>query len=162
MSDGSLDFPDSELEKLEVVVAGLHSGLGQGEEKILRRLEGAMKNKYVQVISHPTGRILNRRDAYQVNREKLFYLARETRTSLEINSQPERLDLSDVDARRARDLGVKLVISTDALAHSPSSLDYIRYGVAQARRGWLRKEDVLNTFSLEKLLEFLNCKKKAK
>ncbi len=160
MSDGSLDFPDSELEKLEVVVAGLHSGLGQGEEKILRRLEGAMKNKYVQVISHPTGRILNRRDAYQVNREKLFYLARETRTSLEINSQPERLDLSDVDARRARDLGVKLVISTDA--HSPSSLDYIRYGVAQARRGWLRKEDVLNTFSLEKLLEFLNCKKKAK
>ena len=68
--------------------------------------------------------------------------------------------MSDVDARRARDLGVKLVISTDA--HSPSSLDYIRYGVAQARRGWLRKEDVLNTFSLEKLLEFLNCKKKAK
>jgi len=158
MSDGSLDFPDSELEKLEVVVAGLHSGLGQGEEKILYRLEEAMKNKYVQVISHPTGRILNRRDAYQVNREKLFNLARETNTYLEINSQPERLDLSDGDARRARDLGVKLVISTDA--HDPSSLDYIRYGVAQARRGWLQKEDVLNTFSLEELLEFLNRKRK--
>jgi len=158
MSDGSLDFPDSELEKLEVVVAGLHSGLGQGEEKILYRLEGAMKNKYVQVISHPTGRILNRRDAYQVNREKLFNLAQETNTYLEINSQPERLDLSDGDARRARDLGVKLVISTDA--HDPSSLDYIRYGVAQARRGWLQKEDVLNTFSLEELLEFLNRKRK--
>ena len=160
MSDGSLDFPDSELEKLEVVVAGLHSGLGQGEEKILYRLEGAMKNKYVQVISHPTGRILNKRDAYQVNREKLFSLARETGTYLEINSQPERLDLSDGDARRARDLGVKLVISTDA--HDPSSLDYIRYGVAQARRGWLQKEDVLNTFNLEKLLEFLDRKKKTK
>ncbi len=158
MSDGSLDFPDSELEKLEVVVAGLHSGLGQGEEKILYRLEGAMKNKYVQVISHPTGRILNRRDAYQVNREKLFNLAQETNTYLEINSQPERLDLSDGDARRARDLGVKLVISTDA--HDPSSLDYIRYGIAQARRGWLQKEDVLNTFSLEELLEFLNRKRK--
>ena len=158
MSDGSLDFPDSELEKLEVVVAGLHSGLGQGEEKILYRLEEAMKNKYVQVISHPTGRILNRRDAYQVNREKLFNLAQETNTYLEINSQPERLDLSDGDARRARDLGVKLVISTDA--HDPSSLDYIRYGVAQARRGWLQKEDVLNTFSLEELLEFLNRKRK--
>ncbi|HXL02115.1 MAG TPA: DNA polymerase/3'-5' exonuclease PolX [Candidatus Atribacteria bacterium] len=158
MSDGSLDFPDSELEKLEVVVAGLHSGLGQGEEKILHRLEGAMKNKYVQMISHPTGRILNKRDAYQVNREKLFSLARETGTYLEINSQPERLDLSDGDARRARDLGVKLVISTDA--HDPSSLDYIRYGVAQARRGWLQKEDVLNTFNLEKLLEFLDRKKK--
>jgi len=104
------------------------------------------------------GRILNRRDAYQVNREKLFNLAQETNTYLEINSQPERLDLSDGDARRARDLGVKLVISTDA--HDPSSLDYIRYGVAQARRGWLQKEDVLNTFSLEELLEFLNRKRK--
>ena len=79
-----------------------------------------MRNKYVQVISHPTGRILNKRDAYQVNREKLFYLAKETNTYLEINSQPERLDLGDSDARRARDLGVKLVISTDA--HDSRSL----------------------------------------
>ncbi len=160
MSDGSLDFPDSELDKLEVIVAGLHSGLGQGEEKITRRLEGAMRNKYVQVISHPTGRILNKRDAYQVNREKLFYLAKETNTYLEINSQPERLDLGDSDARRARDLGVKLVISTDA--HDSRSLDYIRYGVAQARRAWLQKEDVLNTFPLEELWEFLYYKKRAK
>ncbi|HOQ67447.1 MAG TPA: DNA polymerase/3'-5' exonuclease PolX [Candidatus Atribacteria bacterium] len=160
MSDGSLDFPDSELDKLEVIVAGLHSGLGQGEEKITRRLEEAMRNKYVQVISHPTGRILNKRDAYQVNREKLFYLAKETNTYLEINSQPERLDLGDSDARRARDLGVKLVISTDA--HDSRSLDYIRYGVAQARRAWLQKEDVLNTFPLEELWEFLYYKKRAK
>ena len=119
-----------------------------------------MRNKYVQVISHPTGRILNKRDAYQVNREKLFYLAKETNTYLEINSQPERLDLGDSDARRARDLGVKLVISTDA--HDSRSLDYIRYGVAQARRAWLQKEDVLNTFPLEELWEFLYYKKRAK
>jgi len=158
LSDGSLDFPDKELALLEVVVAGLHSGLTQKEEKILKRLELAMKNPYVQIISHPTGRIIGKREAYEVNCDVLFAMAKATHTSLELNAQPERLDLRDVDARKAAQEGIKIVISTDA--HDPGSLEYMRYGVAQARRAWLRKEDVLNTFDREELLEFLARKRK--
>ncbi|MCX7731488.1 MAG: PHP domain-containing protein, partial [Candidatus Caldatribacterium sp.] len=158
LSDGSIDFPDAELALLEVVVAGLHSGLTQKEEKILMRLERAMRNPYVQIISHPTGRIIGRRDASEMDIDALIALARETSTVLEMNAQPERLDLRDVDARRASQGGVKVVISTDA--HDPGSLDFMRYGVAQARRAWLRKEDVLNTLSREELLEFLARKRK--
>jgi DNA polymerase (family 10) len=158
LSDGSLDFPDKELALLEVVVAGLHSGLTQKEEKILKRLELAMKNPYVQIISHPTGRIIGKREAYEVNCDVLFAMAKATHTSLELNAQPERLDLRDVDARKAAQEGIKIVISTDA--HDPGSLEYMRYGVAQARRAWLRKEDVLNTFGREELLEFLARKRK--
>jgi len=136
LSDGSLDFPDKELALLEVVVAGLHSGLTQKEEKILKRLELAMKNPYVQIISHPTGRIIGKREAYEVNCDVLFAMAKATHTSLELNAQPERLDLRDVDARKAAQEGIKIVISTDS--HDPGSLEYMRYGVAQARRAWLR------------------------
>lgn len=158
LSDGSIDFPDGELARLDVVVAGLHSGLTQKEEKILKRLELAMRNPYVQVISHPTGRIIGRRDASSMNIDTLVAIARSTHTSLELNAQPERLDLRDVDARRAAQEGVKIVISTDA--HDQGSLEYMRYGVAQARRAWLRKEDVLNTLSREELLDFLARKRK--
>jgi DNA polymerase (family 10) len=158
LSDGSIDFPDGELAKLEIVVAGLHSGLSQKGEKILKRLELAMKNPYIQVISHPTGRIIGKRDAYEVDCDALFAIARDTHTTLEINAQPERLDLRDIDARKAAQMGIKVVISTDA--HDTGSLDYMRYGVAQARRAWLRKEDVLNTLEPEELLEFLSRKRK--
>jgi len=158
LSDGSIDFPDEELAKLEIVVAGLHSGLSQKGEKILKRLELAMKNPYIQVISHPTGRIIGKRDAYEVDCDALFAIARDTHTTLEINAQPERLDLRDIDARKAAQMGIKVVISTDA--HDTGSLDYMRYGVAQARRAWLRKEDVLNTLEPEELLEFLSRKRK--
>ncbi|MEN3203357.1 MAG: DNA polymerase/3'-5' exonuclease PolX [Atribacterota bacterium] len=158
LSDGSIDFPDGELLLLDVVVAGLHSGLTQKAEKILMRLERAMKNPYVQVISHPTGRIIGRRDASEMDIDVLIAMAKATHTALEINAQPERLDLRDIDARRAAQSGVKIVISTDA--HDPGSLEYMRYGVAQARRAWLRKEDVLNTLSPEELLGFLARKRK--
>ncbi len=159
LSDGSLDFPDSELATLEVVVAGLHSGLNQKEEKIIKRIEGAMYNSYVQIISHPTGRIINRRSSYEINCDVLFQLARETQTVLEINAQPERLDLRDVDARKAQsEYGIILVISTDA--HDQNSLDYMQYGIAQARRAWLRKEDILNTRTLQELREHLFSKRK--
>ncbi len=159
LGDGSIDFPDAELATLEIVVAGLHSGLNQKEEKIMKRMEEAMKNPYVQIISHPTGRIINRRNAYEMNCEVLFRFARETHTFLEINAQPERLDLRDVDARKARsDYSILLVISTDA--HDPNSLDYMQYGVAQARRAWLRKEDILNTLSLQELQERILWKRK--
>lgn len=158
LSDGSIDFPDGELALLDVVVAGLHSGLTQKEEKILMRLQLAMRNPYVQIVSHPTGRIIGRRDAAEMNIDALIDMAKATHTTLEINAQPERLDLRDVDARRAAQSGVKLVISTDA--HDPGSLEYMRYGVAQARRAWLRKEDVLNTLTREELSDFLARKRK--
>ncbi len=158
LSDGSIDFPDGELAKLEIVVAGLHSGLSQKGEKILKRLELAMKNPYIQVISHPTGRIIGKRDAYEVDCDALFAIAKDTHTALEINAQPERLDLRDIDARKAAQMDIKVVISTDA--HDTGSLDYMRYGVAQARRAWLRKEDVLNTLEPEELLDFLSRKRK--
>jgi DNA polymerase (family 10) len=159
LSDGSIDFPDSELADLELVVAGLHSGLNQKEEKILQRLELAMRNKHVQILSHPTGRIINRRSSYEVHCDALFAIAQRTGTFLEINAQPERLDLKDVDARKARDeYGILLAISTDA--HDPNSLDYMQYGIAQARRAWLRKEDVLNTRTLQELRELLLAKRK--
>lgn len=158
LSDGSIDFPDAELALLEVVVAGLHSGLTQKEEKILMRLEKAMRNPYVQIISHPTGRIIGRRDASEMDIDALIALAKATYTVLEMNAQPERLDLRDVDARRATQSGVKVVISTDA--HDQGSLDFMRYGIAQARRAWLRKEDVLNTLSREELLDFLARKRR--
>lgn len=158
LSDGSIDFPDTELATLELVVAGLHSGLNQKEEKILKRLELAMKNKYVQIISHPTGRLINKRSAYEVHCDALFTIARETGTFLEINAQPERLDLKDVDARKAKEeYGILLSIATDA--HDPNSLDYIEYGVAQARRAWLTREDILNTRTLEELRELLQRKR---
>ncbi|MDK2896943.1 MAG: polymerase [Candidatus Atribacteria bacterium] len=159
LSDGLLDLPDEELKKLEIVVAGLHSGLSQVQEKIMARLEAAMKNPLVQVISHPTGRIINKRDAYQVEVDRLLQIAALTNTYLELNSQPERLDLRDIDARRGKEkFGLKMVISTDA--HDPKSLDYIRYGVAQARRAWLGPEDVLNTLDLKQLKECLALKQK--
>lgn len=158
LSDGSIDFPDGELAKLEIVVAGLHSGLSQKGKKILKRLELAMKNPYIQVISHPTGRIIGKRDAYEVDCDALFAIAKDTHTVLEINAQPERLDLRDIDARKAAQMDIKVVISTDA--HDTGSLDYMRYGVAQARRAWLRKEDVLNTLEPEELLDFLSRKRK--
>ncbi|MGQ9473682.1 MAG: DNA polymerase/3'-5' exonuclease PolX [Candidatus Caldatribacteriaceae bacterium] len=158
LSDGSIDFPDAELATLEVVVAGLHSGLNQKEEKILKRLELGMNNNYVQIISHPTGRIINRRSAYEIRCDALFNIARETGTFLEINAQPERLDLRDVDARKARgEYGIFLAISTDA--HDLGSLDYMFYGVSQARRAWLKREDILNTLTLSELRDLLQKKR---
>ncbi|MCD6156034.1 MAG: DNA polymerase/3'-5' exonuclease PolX [Candidatus Atribacteria bacterium] len=161
LSDGSLDLPQEVLSELDVVIGGLHSGLNQSKDKIMMRLQKAMHNLYVQIISHPTGRLINKREAYNVDLDKLLAWAARTGTFLEINAQPERLDLRDIDARKAKEsFGLKMVISTDA--HEAKSLDYMRLGVAQARRAWLTAEDVLNTYSLEKLLDYLSRKRKTK
>jgi len=161
LSDGSLDLADEDLAKLDVVIGGLHSGLNQSREKIMMRLEKAMHNPYVQAISHPTGRLINKREAYSVELDSLLELASRTGTFLEINAQPERLDLRDIDARKAKEsFGLKVIISTDA--HEPKSLDYMRLGVAQARRAWLTACDVLNTYDLEKLLDYLSRKRKTR
>ena len=123
-------------------------------ERIIR----AMKNPYINIISHPTGRILKRRDEYQIDFDKILRAAKETGTVLEINSYPERLDLNDINIKRAKEAGVKLIINTDA--HHKDQLRYMEFGVSQARRGWAEKEDIVNCWPMEKMLEFFNKKSK--
>jgi len=151
LSDGEIDFSDSELKQFDLVVAGVHSGFRQPVEKITSRIIAAMENEHVDIISHPTGRLIEKRAPYEVDVEKILDVAAETKTALEISASPERLDLRDVDARKAKEHGVAIAIGTDA--HSIASLDLMKYGVATARRAWLEAKDVLNTLSAEELLE---------
>jgi len=148
-TDGSLDFPDRILEKLDVVVAAVHSGFKQPEEKITARLHTALENPHVDILAHPTGRLISNRLPYSVNLEALFAKAAERRVILEINAYYDRLDLNDIHCRRAAELGVMLSIGTDA--HHPDQLWMMRLGVAVARRGWLTKGNLLNTLSLPKV-----------
>jgi DNA polymerase (family X) len=141
-ADGSLDMPDDVLRERDWVMASVHSGFDRPREELTRRITSAMENPHVHCIGHPTGRKLNRRDAYDVDFEALLEKAVETGTFLEINSQPDRLDLIDTHARAAAEAGVRIVISTDA--HRLHELENLRLGVAQARRGWLTREQVVN------------------
>ncbi|MBL7150279.1 MAG: DNA polymerase/3'-5' exonuclease PolX [Candidatus Pacebacteria bacterium] len=152
LNDGSIDIKDEALKKLDYVIAGIHSNFKMEKGKMTERIIRAMKNPYIKIISHPTGRILKRRDEYQIDFDKILRVARETGTILEINSFPERLDLNDQNIRRAKTAGVKMVINTDA--HHKDQLRFIEFGVAQARRGWAEKEDIINAHPLEKLLKF--------
>jgi len=152
LSDGSIDIKDEALKKLDFVIAGVHSSFKMEKTKMTERIIRAMKNPHVDIISHPTGRLLKRRDEYQIDFDKILKVAKETGTILEINSYPERLDLNDQNIRRAKTAGVKMVINTDS--HRKDQLRFIEFGVAQARRGWAEKEDIINTQPLEKLLKF--------
>lgn len=152
-TDGSLDFPDEILSEFDVVVASLHSGLRQERARVTERLIAAMRNPHVDIVGHPTGRVIDGRDPADLDMEAVFRVAAETNTALEINASPSRLDLDEVHVRRAIQLGVKLVISTDS--HHPESLRDMEYGVAVARRGWAEAGDVLNTEPVEKLLRWL-------
>jgi len=152
LNDGSIDIKDEALKKLDYVIAGVHSNFKMPKEKMTERLIKAMKNPYIKIISHPTGRILKKRDEYQIDIEKILRVAKETKTILEINSYPERLDLNDSNIRRAIGLGVKLIINTDS--HQRDQMRFMEYGVSQARRGWARKEDIINAFPLDKMVEF--------
>ena len=156
-SDGSLDYPDELLAKLDVVVASVHSAMGQESRKMTDRVIKAMRNPHVTVIGHPTCRLLGSRDPVDEDMEALFQAALETGTAMEINGAPERLDLKDTHALRAKELGVPLVISTDS--HSYTHLDKMRFGVAVARRGWCEAKDILNTMPLEGFLSFLRTPK---
>jgi DNA polymerase (family 10) len=153
-SDGTLDYPNAVLKKLDIVIASIHSGFRQSEEQLTKRLVSAMKNPYVSIIAHPTGRLIGEREAYAVNMEEVLKTARDTGTALEINAYPLRLDLQDIYVRKAKEMGVKLVISTDA--HVGHQLDFMRYGVGVARRGWLEKTDVLNSYPCKTFLKKLN------
>lgn len=142
LSDGSLDFPDEALEMLDVVVASIHSGFRQPRDKMTGRILSAIENPHVDIIGHPTGRLLGSRPAYDVDLEQVMAAAAEHRTALEINSHHERLDLNDVNSRRASEMGVKVAISTDS--HHPDQMWMMELGVRTARRGWLCRGDVLN------------------
>jgi DNA polymerase (family X) len=141
-ADGSLDMPDDVLRERDWVMASVHSGFDKPRQELTRRITAAMENPHVDCIGHPTGRKWNRRDAYDVDFEGLLEKAVETGTFLEINSQPDRLDLIDTHARVAAEAGVRIVISTDA--HRLHELENLRLGVAQARRGWLTRDQVVN------------------
>jgi len=154
-ADGSLDFPDEILKKLDVVVASIHSGFKQ---RVTERMVSAMKNPNVDIIGHPTGRLISRREGYEVDLGKVMEAARDTGTALEINAYYDRLDLSDVTSRKAKELGITLAIGTDT--HTLTHLDFMKFGLAVARRGWLEKRDLLNTLQPGALLARLGKKKK--
>ncbi len=153
-SDGKLDYPDSILAEFDVVVAAIHTGFKQSKKQITKRLVRACKNKFVDIIAHPTGKLWGVREPYEIDWEELFLAAADCRTALEINAYPLRLDLNDINCRRAKEKGIKLVISTDS--HTTDQLKYMHLGVSTARRGWVTKDDVLNTLPYEEVIKLFN------
>jgi len=150
--DGTLDYPDELLGKLDFVVASVHTGFKQDRAMLTERVVRAMQNPYVRVIGHPTGRLLGDRDGYDLDFDEVMKEAARTRTCLEVNSNFHRLDLNDVHCRKARDMGVHVIISTDS--HNYEDLLNLPYGVATAQRGWIEKERVLNARPVEEMLRF--------
>lgn len=154
LEDGSLDLGDDILRELDLVVCSVHYKFNLPAQKQTERIIRAMDNPYVNIFSHPTGRLINERDAYDVDMERLMEAAKERGCFLELNAHPDRLDLADVHCKMAREMKLKVAISTDA--HSVNGLGYMRFGIWQARRGWLEADDVINTRKwkdLKKLLE---------
>ena len=152
-ADGSLDYPDEFLASLDLVVASLHTSLRQPREKVTQRVLNAIRNPHVDIIGHPTGRLIPDREGADLDMDAVLNAAAETGVALEINAHPSRLDLDDVYARRAKELGIPISINTDA--HSEDDFDMLFYGVATARRAWLTKKDVINAWPKKKLLDWL-------
>ncbi|MGD2075817.1 MAG: PHP domain-containing protein, partial [Gammaproteobacteria bacterium] len=153
LEDGKLDLPDSVLKQLDLTVCSVHYKFNLPRGKQTERILRAMDNPYFNVLAHPSGRLINEREPYDVDMEKIMEAAKARNCFLEVNSQPDRLDLTDDACRLARDIGVGLVISTDA--HSTSDLALMRLGVGQARRGWIEAGEVLNTRPLQELRKLL-------
>ncbi len=154
LPDGRLDYDDDLLSELDLVIASIHSSFSQPREKIMERLKNALMNSHVDIIAHPTGRVIGRRDGYDVDIDMLVQLAKETNTALELNANPHRLDLASVHLRKVQEAGVKLVINTDA--HKMDTLTDMEIGVSAARKGWIKESSVLNAMSLEALLDYLH------
>jgi len=127
--------------------------MNMSKEKMTERIIKAMKNPHVDIISHPTGRILKQRDEYEIDFDKILAVAKETSTILEINANPYRLDLNDKNIRKAKEIGVKMIINSDA--HQSEQMRFMEYGVSQARRGWAEKEDIINAWPADKMLSML-------
>ena len=153
MADGAIDIADEALAELDFVIAGVHSLFKQPREEMTRRILKAMHNPHVDIIAHPTGRILKRREEYEVAVDDLLQAAQETGTILEINSYPERLDLGDVNIFAAKQAGIKMAINTDT--HHVDQLHLMSFGISQARRGWAEKQDIINAWPVEELLGML-------
>ncbi|MEE8131481.1 MAG: DNA polymerase/3'-5' exonuclease PolX [Candidatus Paceibacterota bacterium] len=153
MADGSIDIKDEVLAKLDFVIAGVHSQLKMPKEKMTERIIKAMRNPNVDIISHLTGRVIQHRDECEIDFDKILKVAKETGTILEINAYPVRLDLKDINIRKAKEMGVKMIINTDA--HQSEQMYFMDYGVSQARRGWAEKKDIVNCLPVEKLLKML-------
>ena len=141
------------MKKLDVVGIGIHSGFKTPKKEMTERIIKAMKNPYVNILFHPTGRVINRRPPYEVDIERIIKAAKISKTILEINAYPNRLDLKDEYIKMAVEAGVKLAIDTDA--HSIAHLHYLEFGIAQARRGWATKNDIVNTRPVEQFLKLL-------
>ncbi|RAL26792.1 DNA polymerase/3'-5' exonuclease PolX [Thermoflavimicrobium daqui] len=157
LTDGTLDYPDDLLQGMDIVIASIHSQFRLDEKAMTRRIIRAIEHPLVNIIAHPTGRLLLRRDPYEVNMDELFQAARDTGTILELNANPYRLDLKDTYLQQAKEeYGLKFTINTDA--HAIGGLSQIQFGIATARRGWLEKEDVINTYSLSELKQVLRKK----
>jgi len=153
LKDGRLDIKDETLHKLDVVAIAVHSGFKMSKHDMTEKIIRGMKNPHADILFHPTGRIINQRPPYEVDIEKIIRAAKETRTILEINAYPNRLDLKDEHARMAKKAGVKLSIDSDS--HNISHLLFLEFGIAQARRGWVEKKDVINAWPAEKMLKML-------
>lgn len=153
LTDGSLDLSDDILKKLDLRVCSLHYKFNLPEKEQTERVLKAMENRYFNIFAHPTGRLIGDREPYKIDIEKIMDRAVDTGCALELNSYPDRLDLNDVYLKAAKEKGCKIVISTDA--HSTSGLGFIRFGIGQARRGWLEPDDVLNTTNLDTLIKNL-------
>jgi DNA polymerase (family 10) len=154
--DGSLDLDNEVLAQLDVVVASVHSYMNLEREEMTERMLAAIEQPYVQIIGHPTGRLILRRDPFDYDLEKVFKAAAKHGVAMECNAYPDRLDLSDVHLRMAKQCGVRIVISTDS--HRTDHLAFMKYGVQTARRGWIEKKDVLNALPLPRLLSALRLK----
>jgi len=157
LPNANLDFSDDFLKEMDFVIGAIHSSFSQPENIMMDRLNRALENPYVSLIAHPTGRLIGRRDGYNVDLDALLKKAKETNTALEINANPNRLDLAAEWARKAQELGVTLAISTDA--HNYQMLEHMKYGIGVARKGWIKKETVMNTWSKEKLIAYFQRNK---
>jgi DNA polymerase (family X) len=155
-ADGSLDFPDEVLAELDIVIASLHVSLRQPRQQVTERLLNAIRNPHVDIIGHPTGRMIPNREGADLDMDAILSAAVESGVALEINAHPARLDLDDIYARRAIDLGAMLTVNTDA--HSAPDLDLIRFGIATARRGWVGPQHVINTWDSERLISWLKSR----
>ncbi|WP_409293412.1 DNA polymerase/3'-5' exonuclease PolX [Peribacillus sp. SCS-37] len=153
LPDGTLDYDDELLKEMDFVIASIHSSFSQPKEKIMERLKTALMNPHVDLIAHPTGRVIGRRKGYEVDMDMLIQLAKETGTALELNANPNRLDLAAEHLKKAQQAGVTIAVNTDA--HNITMLEDMDIGVAHAKKGWLKKGTILNTKNPDELLSFL-------
>lgn len=151
LADGSLDIEDSVLSQLDVVTVSVHSRMKDDKKKMTERVCHALENKHVHILGHPTGRLLLKRPEFEINLEDVFETAKKHNVVMELNAHPQRLDLNAGNLRAATRMGLKIAINTDA--HYTSELDFMQFGVYQARRGWVTKKDVVNTYSLSNLMK---------